>query len=144
MRWTPPKSEAGERDVALDDRSVAVLKAHRRTQAKAKLTTGEKWIDTGLVFTGADGDELHPGWVSAQFRLLVREAGLPPVRLHDLRHGAATLALAAGVDIKVVQEMLGHSSSTITRDTYTSVFDELKHAAAGAIANAITSTMTAA
>ncbi|GAA2021078.1 tyrosine-type recombinase/integrase [Catenulispora yoronensis] len=135
---TPPKSEAGERDVAVDDRTVAILRTHRKEQAKARLAAGEDWVDSGLVFTGPDGAELHPGWVSAQFRLLLREAGLPPVRLHDLRHGAATLALAAGIDIKVVQEMLGHSSSTITRDTYTSVFDELKHAAAGAIANAIT------
>lgn len=141
---TAPKSDAGERDVALDERMVSVLKAHRREEAKARLAAGERWADSGLVFTGPDGGALHPGWVSNQFRLLVQEAGLPPVRLHDLRHGAATLALAAGVDVKVVQEMLGHSTSTITRDTYTSVFDELKHAAAGAIADAITSTMSIA
>ena len=52
---------------------------------------------------------MRPGDISEHFRLLVRKAGLPPVRLHDLRHGSATLSLAAGVDIKIVQEMLGHS-----------------------------------
>ena len=82
---------------------------------------------------------MQPSWISDQFRLLIAEADLPPIRLHDLRHGAATLALAAGIDIKVVSEMLGHSTTTITRDTYTSVFDELKHAAANAIAQAINS-----
>ena len=56
--------------------------------------------------------------------------GLPPIRLHDLRHGAATLALEGGVDIKVVQELLGHSSSVLTRDTYTSVSPGLAKEAA--------------
>ncbi|MEV4009893.1 tyrosine-type recombinase/integrase [Nonomuraea angiospora] len=58
------------------------------------------------------------------------QVGLPPVRLHDLRHGAASLMLAAGVDLKVVQETLGHVSSTFTRDTYTSVYPEVARAAA--------------
>ena len=61
-------------------------------------------------------------------------AGLPPIRLHDLRHGAATLALTAGVDIKIVQEMLGHSSRAITSDTYTTVLPEVARAAAEAAA----------
>ena len=60
-----------------------------------------------------------------------------PIRLHDMRHGAATHALSAGVDIKIVQEMLGHSNSAITRDTYTSVVSESQHAAAEAIASVI-------
>ena len=66
-------------------------------------------------------------------RLLV-EAGLPPVRLHDLRHGAASLSLAAGNDLKVVQAMLGHSSIVLTADTYTSVLPCLAHRAAEATA----------
>jgi integrase len=61
----------------------------------------------------------------------------PPIRLHDLRHGAATLALAAGVDIKVVSEQLGHSTSTLTRDTYQSVVKQLHHNAADAVAEKI-------
>lgn len=55
---------------------------------------------------------------------------LPPIKLHGLRHSAATVALAAGTDIKVVQEMLGHASSTLASDTYTSVLPELARAAA--------------
>ncbi|MGW4411384.1 tyrosine-type recombinase/integrase [Nonomuraea sp. NPDC004702] len=62
--------------------------------------------------------------------MLAFQAGLPPVRLHDLRHGAASIMLAAGVDLKVVQETLGHVSSTFTRDTYTSVYPEVARAAA--------------
>ena len=71
-----------------------------------------------------------PADVTDHFQHLARQAGLPPVRLHDLRHGAATLALAAGVDMKTVQAMLRHSSYTITADTYTSVLPELATTAA--------------
>jgi hypothetical protein len=87
-----------------------------------------------------------PGWVPQErrpdgpdrltrtFRTLTTQAGLPPVRLHDLRHGAATLALAAEVDLRVVQEMLGHSSIVLTADTYTSVLPAVAHSAAEKVA----------
>jgi hypothetical protein len=77
-----------------------------------------------------DGSELHPAEVTKHFNQLVADSGLPPIRLHDLRRGSATLALEAGVDIKVVQEDLGHSTSTLTRDTYTSVSPRLAKAEA--------------
>jgi len=90
--------------------------------------------DSGLVFTRENGQPWRPAYLSEHFRLLVRRAGLPPVRLHDLRHGAATLSLSAGVDIKIVQEMLGRSTSAFTRDVYTSVVPEIAAAAAEAVA----------
>lgn len=177
-----PKSDAGARVVALDAATVAVLRAWRSRQSQERLALGAEWEDNGRVFTRVNGQELHPGYVSAHFDLLVtrsgegtykaadvrrlpggwgwdcpcgansaglaasekaaraeatrahtwRSHGLPPIRLHDLRHGAATLALAAGADIKVVQEMLGHSSSALTADTYTSVVPELARDAAEA------------
>src|SRR5690606_11547361 len=91
---------------------------------------GEGWQDTGRIFTQEDGSLLHPGKVSDLFERLTEAAGLPPIRLHDLRHVAATLMLAAGVDIKVVSETLGHSDTRITRDIYQSVLDDLAHDAA--------------
>jgi integrase len=95
---------------------------------------GRAWQDSGLVFAGEDDSPLRPTYVSERFGLLVRRAGLPPVRYHDLRHGATTLSLAAGVDIKIVQEMLGHRTSSFTRDVYTSVVPEIATAAAEAVA----------
>ena len=91
-------------------------------------------MDSGRVFTAADGSGLHPALASARFNQLAREADLPPVRLHDLRHGAASLMVAANVDIKVVSELLGHSGTTITRDIYISVFDPLKRQPVQAVA----------
>jgi len=80
---------------------------------------------------------VHPDYVTRHFSRLVSAADLPPIRVHDLRHGAATLALASGVAMKVVREMLGHSSITITSDTYTSVLPEVARAAAQAAADLV-------
>jgi hypothetical protein len=77
-----------------------------------------------------NGDPMAPDRLSRYFRQLSAAAGLPPIRLHDLRHGAASLALAAGTDLKVVQDMLGHSSIVLTADTYTSVLPEVARQAA--------------
>jgi site-specific recombinase XerD len=101
------------------------------------LEWGEAWVNTGRVFTEANGTLLHPGKVSEAFEKNVRASSLPPIRLHDLRHGAATLALAGGADMKTVQEMLGHSSITITSDIYTSVLPEVAHRAAEAAAKLV-------
>ncbi|MFE0147694.1 tyrosine recombinase XerC [Nonomuraea sp. NPDC059007] len=134
LGWQPvqgkPKTEASDRTIALDDDTVTALRAHRKAQAAERLAAGEAWVDSGFVFTDEIGRPLHPQQVSDQFYVLAFHVGLPPVRLHDLRHGAATLMLAAGVDVKIVQETLGHVSSTFTRDTYISVYPELAKTAA--------------
>ncbi len=82
------------------------------------------------MFTGLNGDPLASDRLSRIFKMLAEEAGLPPIRLHDLRHGAASLALSAGTDLKVVQDMLGHSSIVLTADTYTSVLPDIARKAA--------------
>jgi integrase len=73
---------------------------------------------------------MAPDRLTRTFKKLIAEHGSPPIRLHDLRHGAATPGLAAGVELKVVQEMLGHSSIVLTADTDTSVLPEVAHQAA--------------
>jgi integrase len=128
-----PKADS-EGVVALDRGTVEVLRTHRERQDDEAATHPTVWRHTGLVFTREDGTAIHPELVSRTFDRLVRDADLPPIRLHDLRHGAATLALAAGVDLKVVSAMLRHSSITITADTYVSVLPETARAAAEAAA----------
>jgi integrase len=130
---TQPKA-GSERVVALDRWTLEVLKLHQARQAAELQELGLTPDSVGWVFTRPDGHLFHPNYVSVHFGSLIKQADLPPIRLHDLRHGAATLALASGADLKVVQEMLGHSSITITADLYTSVLPEVARAAAEGVA----------
>jgi integrase len=129
-----PKSEAGARTIPLDAEGARLLRTHRARQAERKLALGPAWIESGRVFTRADGSSLRPSWIGDQFGRLITAAGLPPIRLHDLRHTAATLMLAARIDMKVVQETLGHSALSTTSDVYTSVLPEVARQAADAVA----------
>jgi hypothetical protein len=133
----PPKTAHSERIIALDRTTVAGLRAHRARQLAERAAVGEDYLDSGYVFTRLNGDPMAPDWLSRYFRRLNDVSGLPPIRLHDLRHGAASLALAAGADLKVVQDMLGHSSIVLTADTYTSVLPEVAHKVAEDIASLI-------
>ncbi|WP_046469418.1 tyrosine-type recombinase/integrase [Allosalinactinospora lopnorensis] len=131
---TTPKSAAGQRSITLDAHTTRVLKTWRTRQARERLQAGDAWIDNDLVFTHPDGSALHPAWVSDLFHDIAREAGLPPIRLHDLRHGAASLSLAAGVDVKVVSAELGHATTAFTQDTYQHVYPTVAREAAEATA----------
>lgn len=110
----PPKTRAGVRTVPLDGATVLCLKKHRALQAEERSCAGASWRDTGHVFVAEDGSVLRPERVSRVFRVYLRRAGLPPIRLHDLRHTSASLALGAGVSLKVVSDRLGHSTIGIT------------------------------
>lgn len=101
-----PKTDSGFRVVALDDDTVNVLERHRKQQEADREEWGPPWVETGLLFTQEDGSWLHPGKVTDLFERLVAASGLPPIRLHDLRHGAATLMLAMR---HRREDRLGHS-----------------------------------
>jgi integrase len=130
----PPKSAASRRVIALDGETVRLLRRHEQTQRRQ---LGDAWRETGPIFARLDGAPLRPDHLTARFRKLVRESGLPPIRLHDLRHGTASLALATGSDLPVVQGTLGHGSIVVTCDIYTSVLPEVYHRSAQAIARLV-------
>lgn len=109
-----PKSEAGQRTITLDADTVPVLRGWKKFQNQARLKAGAEWSDSGLVFTRQNGQGWHPSHVSDWFARIARAAGLPPITLHGLRHGAASMALAAGTDVKVVSAELGHSTAHFT------------------------------
>jgi len=132
----PPKTAASRRTIALDTATVRVLRAHRQRQRAERAATGQPQHD-GYVFATPTGEPLHPDYLTRRFRRLVSLSEMPPVRLHDLRHGAASLALAARTDLKTVQAMLGHTSIVLTADTYTSVLHELQITAAEATAHLV-------
>ena len=133
----PPKTDSGERVVVLDDYTDEVLDEQELRQEAERLEWGEAWIGSGRMFTMPDGSPIHPGWLTDYFERLVELSGLPPIRLHDLRHVAASLMLAAGVDIKIVSETLGHSDTRITRDIYQSVMPKAAQDAAEATASIV-------
>jgi integrase len=133
VRVGRPKTKSGEdRVVELPAATIGVLLAHRLRQDTDKQAWGKAWqaspcllgeqlrpvVLQGLAFTREDGSPLHPEFVTRHFQLLASQAGLRRIRLHDLRHGAASLRLAAGVPIEVVSKILGHSSIALTADTY--------------------------
>ena len=126
----PPKSDAGRRVIALDKTTIAALREHQFRQQAERAAAGTRWAQTGYVFTTRAGKPVGPDCMTRLFRKLVADSGLPPVTLHGLRHGAATLALAAGTDLKIVQDQLGHSTITLTADTYTSVLPQTARTAA--------------
>lgn len=125
-----PKSDAGTRTVPLPARVVKALRAWRKVQAAERLGWGPAWTDTGLVFTHEDGTGVSGQWVSRRFRTLAFRASVPPVRFHDLRHGAASFRKAAGQDTKYISEMLGHSRKSFTDDTYVHLFPDIAAAMA--------------
>lgn len=137
VRIGPPKTKAGERTVALSEATVAMLREHQARQRPERLMWGEAWHDSGHVFTYEDGRMLRPDHVTHLFRRLAKEAGLPLIRLHNLRHTSASLALAAGVPMKVVSDRLGHSSESITSALYTVVVPAVARDAAERIANVV-------
>lgn len=137
VETSEPKTDSGFRVVALDDDTVNVLKRHREQQDADREEWGSAWVETGMVFTQEDGSWLRPGKLTDLFERLVAASGLPPIRLHDLRHGAATLMLAAGIDVKIVSDTLGHSDTRITRDIYQSVLPQVGKNAAEATARLV-------
>ena len=125
-----PKTLSSRRRIALPPSLVLVLHQHRAEQEAQQTLLGKPLTDDDFVFAHPDGTPLDPSTVSHSFAKVIRKAGLPPIRLHDLRHTHATFMLKAGIHPKVVSERLGHSSIRITLDTYSHMLPGLQEAAA--------------
>ncbi|NNC80211.1 MAG: site-specific integrase [Acidimicrobiales bacterium] len=134
----PPKTPRSRRQIYLDDGTLAVLRERRAAQNAERLAAGPDWnSESDYVFTNEIGDYKHPDRFSQEFRRHVDAAELPYVRLHDLRHSYATLALKAGVHPKVVSERLGHATVGITLDLYSHVTPSIARDAADVVASQI-------
>ncbi|GHO75601.1 site-specific integrase [Ktedonobacter sp. SOSP1-85] len=116
-----PKTEASKRIIMLPAFVLSALSAHHMNLIEKSLDVGKVWVDHDLVFPNDKGDFLMPSALFRRFRKLLKQVGLPDMRFHDLRHSAATLLLSMGVQLKVIQELLGHSSIEITADIYAHV-----------------------
>jgi len=130
LQFTTPKTRRARRVVALDERTLAVLKGHRKAQIEEKLRFQTADQGHNLVFRTWDGEPIHPDAFSKAFNKRVAATQIPRIRFHDLRHTHATLLLQAGTNPKVVSERLGHSTVSITLDTYSHVIPSLQEDAA--------------
>jgi len=134
---TAPKTDSSMAAVMIDRETAEVLRERRRQQLaerdawnakaandRAKGKDTYDWLDTGKVWTEPDGSWLHPDDVSLEFKKIRERAGLPPINLRDLRHGAAALVKAGGGDIDDAKKKLRHSTIVLTSDTYMELFTE--------------------
>jgi integrase len=128
-----PKSWAGHRKIVLSDVTIEALRQHQKYQAQLREKAGEKWLDQGIVFCNTFGSFFNPSNMLVAFKQLLHEAGLPKVRFHDLRHSAATILAAARVDLKTIQERLGHSTIATTADIYSHALPKMQQEAASKI-----------
>ncbi len=120
-----PKTKKSARKVAISDILAEALRQHKIEQNKEKLLLGSGYEDFGLVFAIPNGHPVNPFNLSRrEFKSLLKKAGLPNVRFHDLRHTHATVLFKQNVHPKIVSERLGHSSVGITLDTYSHVLPD--------------------
>jgi integrase len=114
----PPKTNAGKRTLPIDQRTVEALRAYKAARELERSVYGEPAEDLDLVFVKPDGQPLNPRGVSQAFQVRRKRAKLPHVRLHDLRHGAATLAIAGDVNLELLRRRMGHATIRTTIDLY--------------------------
>ena len=128
-----PKSRSSRRALSLSAPTVQALSDHRARWRDRKLELGQRWLNEwDLLFVGPMGEPLHPKAVWREWRRILTAAKLPTIRPHDLRHTAGTLMREHEVDIKVIQETLGHSSISTTLDIYGHVTPGLRKQAVNA------------
>jgi integrase len=111
-----PKTRAGRRMIQLGEATMRLLAAHRQRQDQEKMNSD--WPENDLVFPSTIGTPMEPRNLYRRYKTLLKKAGLPDIRFHDLRHTAATLMLLNGIPLLVVSRRLGHSKPSVTLDIY--------------------------
>jgi integrase len=135
---TPPKTTGSRRSVKLTSNAIEALKRHLERQLGEIDRIGSLWSENGLIFASEKGEPINRHNLTRRsFKPLLKRAGLPQIRFHDLRHTCATLLLTRNVNVKIVSEMLGHSTIAITLDTYSHVLPNMRDQAAAAMEEAL-------
>jgi integrase len=133
-----PKTKKSRRSICLTPQAVEALRSHLKCQLQVTEVLGDRYQDQGLVFTTDTGGPINPSNLRQRsFAPLLKWAGLPHMRFHDLRHTCATLLLSRGVHPKFVQELLGHATIAISLDTYSHVMPSMGDATAKAMEDAL-------
>lgn len=130
-----PKTQKSRRKIMLPDFAIEVLKQHQTRLQERKAQLGSAWQESGYVFCNGRGGFLQEKQLYDMYKRLLKRAGLPNIRFHDLRHSAATIMIKMGVNPKVVQEVLGHSNINITLNIYTHVLPSMQQEVAAKLDN---------
>jgi integrase len=130
LTMSEPKTRASKRTIALAPDTVAVLREHQERQALEREKQGSRWQNQGLVFSSETGTPINSGNLVRFFQRLSRAAGVPVIRIHDLRHTHASLLAFKGVPATVIADRLGHTNVAFTLQTYTHVYEEQRREAA--------------
>jgi integrase len=129
LQFSPPKTAGSRRLIPIPAIIIQALREHRTRQLTERLMAGSKWRDHGLIFPSSVGTPMEGPSVTHSFQRALEHHQLPRLRFHDLRHAGATMLRARGVDLKTIQQILGHSSYHVTADVYSHVFAEELRAA---------------
>jgi integrase len=139
--FTDPKTMRSKRTIPLPPPLVEALRQHRERQESERLAAGSLWHGSGCVFTTPLGTPVDPRNDYREFKKLLTKASLPSVRLHDLRHTAASPLLAQNVPARVVMEILGHSQIALTMNTYSHAAPDVSREAAERMAGMLWPTL---
>jgi integrase len=130
IMFAPLKTDKSRRSIDLGNRSIQILRKHDQRQQETRKKAGDSWIENGLIFTNSKGGPIHYRNLLRSFKIILKHAGLPEIRFHDLRHTAASLMLNHGVAPLVVSQRLGHARPSITLDTYGHLLPSIQSEAA--------------
>ncbi len=113
-----PKTESSNRTISIPDNLIEQLKEYKEWQKELAKSLGDRWINTGRIFTAEFGEKIHPSVVLYWLKNICKDNGLPPITLHSLRHTNITLQIMAGVPIVIVSGRAGHARTSTTTDVY--------------------------
>lgn len=128
-----PKTKSSARTIRLPSPCIPLLEQHRAWQEEYRASLGDQWIESGRLFTSADGSPIHPDTLTSWFSGFIKRHNLPKVTLHGLRHTNASLLIAAGTNIRTVSSRLGHSQTSTTTNIYAHAIQSADAAAAEAL-----------
>jgi integrase len=133
VQFYAPKTRSGRRTIALGQATIEVLQSHYLKQEEERRTAGDQWVDQGLIFTNSLGGPINHRNLLRNFKSLLRDAGLPDIRFHDLRHTSASLMLNDGIPLLAVSRRLGHARASITLNIYGHLVPGIQEEAAARI-----------
>jgi integrase len=142
LQLVETKTEDGARPLVLPEVGISALRRHRKRQGEERTAGGDEWHETGMIFTTTVGTMIDARSVIRRHHAIVKAAGIPDLRFHDLRHSAATLLLAQGVSPKYIAQLLGHKQVAFTMQTYAHVIRETHQQLADKMDSILTAPIT--